>query len=119
MNNTTNKLKAFMHDFSFSIMYGCILAFGITLVITIFAFIASGLDVFAIINYVRSGLLVVSGLSFFVCAALLLLKKEKVSEKHYQIWKKRFYLFNYVGVGIVMSAVIVAVASLVDLLLFL
>ncbi len=107
-----------MHDIFLTIGGSGIIALAISVILVIIAFISYQGNLLAVINFTRSGLLIIGSLGMFVGALLLLMKKETVSKLGKESWKKHFYAINYFGVVMIFSCVVIAFASIVDFLLF-
>ncbi len=113
-----DKLKMLVKDILMVALYSVVVSVALIILIGIIALIANGLDYLAIVNFIRSGMLVVGSLTMLLSAFILLMKKENASKLNKLKFKDRFNLINYFGILITFSVIVIIFAIIFDMLLY-
>lgn len=113
-----DKWKQYLKDSAKSGLFGLILSAGAGMILFLGGILFSGGSPYHAAQTTRSGLLIFTGLTLFVLAGMLLLKKGGIPEKGKDAWKKQFKELSPAQVLAVFSAAVLAVTVAVDYLVY-
>ncbi len=116
MNKKTIKenITGVLHDARICIFAGIAISVGISLLVAVISGIASGFELYSMLNAVRSSLLIVGALMMFVVAGVILGQKSNQKIRQKEKWKTTFYILGPTFVFLIMSVTILGIASIAD-----
>jgi len=112
------KLRKILRDFIKCLFTGSLISIGIIILIGIISLLIMKFNWRQSLQVVKSTLLIIGPLGLMLGALLILKKREEKELIYIEQWKKRFNIFSYKVVLIVVSLVIVFYGGLIDWILF-
>ena len=112
------KLRKILKDFIKCLFTGSLISIGIIILIGIISLLITKFNWIQSLQVVKSTLLIIGPLGLMLGALLILKKREEKELIYIEQWKKKFNIFSYKVVLIVVSLVIVFYGGLIDWILF-
>lgn len=113
-----DKINKFLKDFIKCMVFGSLISFGIIILIGIISLIITKLNLIQSLQYVKSTLLIIGPLGLMLGALLILKKREEKELTFIEQWEKKFSMFSYRVVLILVSLVIVFFGGIIDWIIF-
>ena len=113
------KLLDLLHDIAICVFGGTMLTLAVAMIAALISTLANGFETYAMMNAVRTGLLIVGALIMFCLAGVMIGEKSNRKIRNSEKWKS---LFRIVGPSVVLfliSATIIAFATAVDYIVWL
>ncbi|MDF2869943.1 MAG: hypothetical protein K0R05_1518 [Anaerocolumna sp.] len=112
------KLKNYLMDILKAMVIGLITSGTVIILIGIIALIVNRGSLLPSLTVVRSALCIIGALGLIISAAMLIKKKNDVSEDYEKEWRAHFKQFNLLGVILTASSVLLLSAGTIDSLLY-
>ena len=113
-----DKINKFLKDFIKCMVFGSLISFGIIIVIGIVSLIITKFNLMLSLQYVKSALLIIGPLGLMLGALLILKIREEKELTFIEQWEKKFSMFSYRVVLILVSIVIVFYGGIIDWIIF-
>ncbi len=113
------KLRKILRDFIKCLFIGSLISIGIIILIGIISLLITKFNWINSLEIVKSTLLIIGPLGLMLGALLILKKREEKELIYIEQWKKRYNIFSYKVVLIIVSLVIVFYGGFIDWILFL
>ena len=112
------KLNGILKDLIKCLVVGSLISFGIIIVIGIISLLISKFNWKISVQVIKSTLLIIGPLGLMLGALLILKKREEKELKFIEEWKKKYSIFSYKTVLILVSLVIVFFGGIIDWITF-
>ena len=111
-------LRSLVHDALISLLFGLMLAVGLTLILLLAGLLFNGFDFRSALVVVRGGLFIAGAAELLICAGVILTNKDSKKVRNYGQWKSRFQVFGLIPVLLLSCVVVLTVGSFVDYYLY-
>lgn len=118
-NTVRKKAAALLHDTGICILIGLMIAGILSVLLALISGVGNGFAAAAMLNTVRSGLLLTGAILLFVTAGVLLSRKSNEKISSMSRWRETFFVFGAAPVFFVLSAAVLAAAVIADYIVWL
>ena len=112
------KVNELIRDFIKCIINGSAISLGIILVVGLISLLVTGFDFQKSIQVVRSTLLIIGPLGIILGAILILKNRNEEEFSFIDQWKKKYKVFSYKIVIILISFIIILYGGIIDWIIF-
>ena len=112
------KVNEIIRDFIKCIVKGSLISLGIVLVVGLISLLVTGFNFQQSIQVVRSALLIIGPLGISLGAILILKKRNEEKFSFIEQWKKKYRVFSYRIVIILIGFVIIIYGGIIDWIIF-
>lgn len=113
------KMLAVLHDALVGVFSGILITVVLVVVIGFVSGMISGFSILAILNAVRSGLMIIGALLLFVSAGVILGRGSRERISTHEKWKTTYQSLGPIPVFLLMAATVLAFAVTVDYIVWL
>lgn len=112
------KVNEIIRDFIKCIVKGSLISLGIILLVGLISLLVTGFDFQKSIQVVRSTLLIIGPLGIILGAILILKKRNEEEFSFIDQWKKKYSVFSYKIVIILIGFIIILYGGIIDWIIF-